>query len=370
MNILIITFDPPQNIGGIEGRANNYTEQLVKLGHNVEVISFSPEGRYEEEMLHGAKHVRFPSSSGKAIQMVRRTAREISKNSVDAIFILSGAITLYGILLLLYAKGKGIHTLVFYYGKDILTARRSRVSSFLLWLSPKFASDLAVNSHYTASLLPEKYAKKAKILYPCIDPRVLSEIKEMDLSTRKERIILFVGRLVMRKGADDLLKAFSQVLAVVPYARMEIVGDGPEFQALQDLSKYLNLETKVEFWGRLSGPQLYERYADCDIFAMPSKKTKTDVEGFGTVFLEAGLFGKPSIGTFSGGIPEAVEDGVTGLLVPEGNVGLLASAIDGLLINRTQAEAMGRNARTRVLSHFTWQKGTEMLVSVLAERGM
>ncbi|MGH2639326.1 MAG: glycosyltransferase, partial [Rhabdochlamydiaceae bacterium] len=115
----------------------------------------------------------------------------------------------------------------------------------------------------------------------------------------------------MRKGVDDLLRAFKEVIKRLPNSRLEIVGNGPELASLQKLTGELGIALNVQFFGKLSGPPLYERYRSCDVFVMPSKTTEVDVEGFGTVFLEAAVFGKPSIGSISGGIPEAIKDGVT-----------------------------------------------------------
>ena len=98
---------------------------------------------------------------------------------------------------------------------------------------------------------------------------------------------------------------------------------------------------------------------------MPSKATDVDVEGFGTVFLEAGIFGKPSIGTISGGIPEAVKDGITGLPGPEGDVGLLSQALERLLFDPDFAQKLGENARSMILEEFTWDHSTRQLVSML-----
>ncbi|MGH2639327.1 MAG: glycosyltransferase [Rhabdochlamydiaceae bacterium] len=175
MNILIVTFDPPQNVGGIEGRGNNYTKYLLKLGHNVEVISFSPEGDFSKENLNGARLLKFPSSTRRVFKSLRRTTKEISENSIDSIFLLSGALTLYGVFLLTYARWKGIRTLILFYGKDILSSKKSFSASIALRISPRFASKIAVNSHYTASLLPAKYSKKIEVLYPSVDPAIIDE---------------------------------------------------------------------------------------------------------------------------------------------------------------------------------------------------
>lgn len=99
---------------------------------------------------------------------------------------------------------------------------------------------------------------------------------------------------------------------------------------------------------------------------MPSKRLKDDVEGFGIVFLEASLFSKPSVGTWSGGIPEAVVHRETGLLVREGDVASLKEALKGLLVDRGLTRRLGENARVRVLEEFSWRRATERLLDVLS----
>jgi len=367
LRVLIITFDPPENTGGIEGRANNYTKQLIALGHFVEVISFSPEGKYTKEELYGVTLWRFPASSRRAIKSLGKTSKEISRNKIDAVFLLSGALTFYGVLLLLRAKLKGINTLIFFYGKDILTAKASFLSAMALWISPRLAEGIATNSHYTAGLLPKKYERRAKILYPSVDPSIVDQVP-VEAPKKTGKVLLFVGRLVKRKGVDDLLRAFHSLQELDTL--VDIVGDGPELNSLQSLSKELGVSDRVKFWGKLSGGALYERYANCYLFVMPSKRTKTDVEGFGTVFLEAGLFGKPCVGTRSGGIPEAILDGETGLLVPEEKNGLLSEALLALLKDPSRAKTMGEIARKRVLSSFTWEESTKLLISFLSDPKM
>jgi glycosyltransferase involved in cell wall biosynthesis len=98
---------------------------------------------------------------------------------------------------------------------------------------------------------------------------------------------------------------------------------------------------------------------------MPSKATSTDVEGFGTVYLEAALFGTPSIGTTTGGIPEAIQDGVTGLVIPPQDLVALTKALRELLDDDDERRLMGANAQKNVLSKFTWKASTGALVRLL-----
>ena len=181
-------------------------------------------------------------------------------------------------------------------------------------------------------------------------------------------MILFVGRLVKRKGVDDLIGAFNLLLSDIPTARREIVGDGPERMNLEKLVSDLGIGEKVRFVGSLKGRALNEKYLECDVFVMPSRTMKDDVEGFGTVFLEAGLAGKPSVGTDSGGIPEAVIDGETGILVPEADIKGLALALRTVLTDEALGLRLGENARRRVLTEFTWEETTRRLVKIMAKQ--
>jgi phosphatidylinositol alpha-1,6-mannosyltransferase len=151
--------------------------------------------------------------------------------------------------------------------------------------------------------------------------------------------------------------------------RLEIVGDGPDMNQLKQLARELRVSDRTVFLGTLTGSRLYERFANAYVFVMPSKATREDVEGFGTVFLEAGLFGKPSIGTRSGGIPEAIQDNETGILIPEQNPSALKGALEELISDERKTLRLGNNARVLVTSKFTWDAGTKALVKLLDVSG-
>ena len=161
------------------------------------------------------------------------------------------------------------------------------------------------------------------------------------------------------------MDAFKLLSEELPDAVLEVVGDGPERRNLERLASDLGLGGRVSFAGTMKGEPLYRKYASCQVFAMPSITLEDDVEGFGTVFLEAGLFGVPSVGTFSGGIPEAIDANVTGLLVREGHVEEVAAALKRLLTDAGLAQTLGRNARARVQTRFTWAESAKQLVGSL-----
>jgi glycosyltransferase involved in cell wall biosynthesis len=359
-----VTFDPPQNIGGVEGRVQGYLTQLIKRGNFVEVEAFAPGYRFTKEGFHGSRLHKSPSETRSIIRSFRYTLRIISGDSIDSVFLLSGGITIFGNMLLLYCRMRRKRTAILLYGKDILQARKGRLGKILLFTSQLLTNQIVTNSRFTASLLPRYFQREIALLYPSVDPGILDAA-----STRVSTggLILFVGRLVRRKGVDDLIAAFNLLQSDIPAARLEIVGDGPERMKLEKLVSDLDLGEKVSFLGSLKGISLNEKYLECDVFVMPSRTLKDDVEGFGTVFLEAGLAGKPSIGTNSGGIPEAVIDGQTGILVPEADIKGLASALKRVLSDETLRKRLGENAHRRVLAEFTWEATTRRLVEIMSE---
>lgn len=368
MRFLIVTFDPPENIGGVEGRAAAYTEELLKKGNFVELIAFSEKNKYSTEDFHGAKLKRYPSKTKSVPESFRRTAKEITSCRIESVFLLSGALTLLGLLLLLYGRLVGLKTGIFLYGKDILETSAKPFDKIAIFLSPFLARRILVNSHFTESLLPRGFHKKIRILYPGVDPLALSNVTMAEVKDEKTRRILFVGRLVKRKGVEDLLAAFKALRSELPDSKLEIVGDGPELLRLMKLTNAMDLYEHVKFYGKLRGEPLLDRYRAADVFVMPSRSTKTDVEGFGTVFLEAGMFGKPSIGTRSGGIPEAVLDNETGLLIEEGDVLALKASLERLLKDEHLRLTLGRRARERILSNFTWEESTSSLMNAFLPR--
>jgi phosphatidyl-myo-inositol dimannoside synthase len=363
LRLLIVTFDPPENVGGVEGRAGAYTRELIKANHFVELIAFSPTYEFTRVQFQGASLSKYPSSTRRVVRSFRSAVREITASSIDSVFLLSGALTLFGIALLAFARLIGLKSVVFLYGKDILGAKESKFRQFALLTASFLAGKIAVNSRFTAKLVPRFLSGKVGVVYPGVDPSISTSVQLTPRSGQKT--ILFVGRLVDRKGADDLIRAFSSLAKEDDEVSLEIVGAGPEMARLRALASSLGVDEKVRFFGNLTGQALYERYSMAAVFAMPSKATSTDVEGFGTVYLEAALFGTPSIGTTTGGIPEAIQDRVTGLLIPPQDLGALTKALRELLDDDDKRRLMGANAQKNVLSRFTWKASTGSLVLLL-----
>ena len=172
-----------------------------------------------------------------------------------------------------------------------------------------------------ARSLSKASAQKMVKIAPGIDvdhfsPQDSSQLrKELNLSDK--RVIVSVGRLVHRKGQDHLIQSMPEILKSVPNAHILMVGQGPYLSHLKKLVQELNLVDHVSFIGRIQYAQLPQYICAGDIFAMPSRSRffGLEVEGLGIVYLEASACGLPVIAGSSGGAPDAVLDGVTGVVV-------------------------------------------------------
>jgi phosphatidylinositol alpha-1,6-mannosyltransferase len=111
---------------------------------------------------------------------------------------------------------------------------------------------------------------------------------------------------------------------------------------------------------------LPDLYNACDLFVMPSRPDAPNVEGFGIVFLEANACGKPVVAARSGGIPDAVIDGTTGLLVEPDHQEELTDAIVRVLSNPTVARDLGQNGRRRVVQEASWDHVSRRLYDTMA----
>lgn len=363
MKFLIVTFDFPPTVGGIETRIKNYIQNLVKMKHDIRVVAptLAHDAIYTENYF-GATVYRCPFSPKSLFKVFLTTIEALKDYQIDALLVLTGANTFLGQIFLLYGKVRRTRTGIFVYGKDILKSRKVPLQFLMLHLALFLADKIGVNSKATSQLLPTRIRHKISILYPGVNTQTLRRYEFSQTLSRKEKQILFVGRLIKRKGLDVLLRAFGSVLYRIPDAKLIIVGDGPERITLCNLAERLAIQDKVQFAGMLTGKKLHEKYRECDVFVMPSEKIGKDVEGFGIVFLEAGLFKKPSVGTWSGGIPEAVVHTQTGILVSERDVKALEDAIELLLTDENLARRLGENAYNRVIKNFTWEKATLRLL--------
>lgn len=160
-------------------------------------------------------------------------------------------------------------------------------------------------------------------------------------------------RLIEKKGLDDTLHAFAAFREVYPAARLTIAGDGPLRGEVEQLAEELGLADAVRLVGFLTGSGLGELYHKAHFFIHPSRLTADqNQEGVPNSMLEAMATGLPVVATRHGGIPEAVREGVTGLLVEERDRVGLAEALKALAADEGHWQEMGKAAAGDMAAHF------------------
>ena len=187
------------------------------------------------------------------------------------------------------------------------------------------------------------------------------------LGLTNKKVIVSVGRLVHRKGQDSLISALPEILQHHPDAHILMVGEGPYRAHLENLVAKLAVESSITFIGRIQYADLPRYICTGDIFAMPSRSRLAglEVEGLGIVYLEASACGLPVIAGKSGGAPDAVIEGETGVTVDGSEPSEIAKAITLLFDDPIKAREMGARGREWILSNWRWEiwaaKFTELL---------
>ncbi len=219
-------------------------------------------------------------------------------------------------------------------------------------------------STYTADRLRRQVPGADPAIIPfgaTVEPRAELPAPRTDPEAPFE--LLFVGRLVERKGVHLLLEA----LASIPAERrvvLHVVGDGPEGPRLREQAERLGLGSRAIFHGFVTKEELQARMEACDCFVLPAVvDAKGDTEGLGVVLLEAMSYGKPTIASAAGGIVDIVRDGRNGYLVPPGDAPALAGAITRMMDDPARAREMGVHGRDDVRADFSW----DVIVGRLAE---
>jgi colanic acid/amylovoran biosynthesis glycosyltransferase len=182
--------------------------------------------------------------------------------------------------------------------------------------------------------------------------------------------VLSVGRLTEKKGFEYALRALAELTRLRPTLdwAYEIVGEGRLRRSLDRLSRKLGIHERVSFVGRLPAEAVLTKLATSDIFILPSVTARSgDMEGIPVSLMEAMASGAPVLSTFHSGIPELIDDGVSGLLAPERDIAALARNLCVLTDQPDLRLSMAVAARRKVELKFDQERITDELVSDIAE---
>jgi len=266
----------------------------------------------------------------------------------------------------------GLQYATWVHGEDLAAALTSREHGWLARQVCRRAARVFCNSRFTADLVSSVGTAPSRIsvVYPGVDIERFHP--DVDRGLRAVLapagpMLLSVGRLQRRKGHDLAIQAVGRIAASFPGLRYVIAGDGTERPRLEELVRSLGVAEQVVFLGEVEDTRLPLLYAACDVFLMPTRRDGADVEGFGIVYLEAAASGRPSIGGRNGGVPEAVADGQSGMLVSGEDPVELATTLEDLLRSDTLRQRLGAEGRRRVAETFTWARAAERVQEIHEE---
>lgn len=372
MKILIINYEFPP-VGGGGGTASYYlSSELVRLGYEVDVLTSRFKNLKEKETINGVTVYRVPVLRKRRdyctfIEMLTfiissffflcRLLKNKKYDLVQAFFSFPS-----GILGIISKKLFGIPYILSLRGGDVPGANPYRYKTLHMILFPIQCQVWKSANAITA--LPG-VVKQVSKLDPNLNFQVIPngvDIKKFKpLSEKRTDIIniLYVGRLIRRKGLKYLIQSMPTVISKTRIMlKLTIIGDGPIREKLETMVKKLIVEHVIDFQGFVSEKKLVERYQKADIFVLPSL-----FEGFGNVITEAMASGLPVIATRVGAIPEIVIDGETGFLVQSKDSVSLADAITKLVVDKNLRKKMGKAGRTRVEKLYSWSKIVEKYVA-------
>lgn len=253
-----------------------------------------------------------------------------------------------------------------FHGAELLLARKfSFVTPVLRWAIAR-ARGVICNSRFTAGEVRKISGYEADVIPFGVTVAARPAEKQADKAVKD---ILFVGRLIRRKGVDVLLQAITIVAEKVP-CQLHVVGDGDMREPWMALAGDIGCKN-VTFHGLVTNERLQELYATADAFVLPAiVDDRGDTEGLGVVLVEALSFTTPVVASNVGGIPDVIIDGKTGLLVPEKDAQALAIAIVRVLTDEALAHRLAAAGLDHAQSYFDWARITDRFEQVyLAARG-
>ena len=261
------------------------------------------------------------------------------------------------------------------HGADLLLLdAKSRRSTFKRWTARRIferCSVVVANSRWTAAL--------ARSLLESLGCHALAaDVRTVPLGTTPSRFhsgvdservrrqygldggpwLLTVARLDFHKGIDTVIRALPAIREAVPTARYAVAGIGSRQSALEELVTELGLRDAVRLLGFVPDDDLPALYNAADVFALVSRRYDLLVEGFGISIVEASASGLPVIASRSGGIPDAVREGETGLLVDPDDTAAVAAAAVKLLGDEGLRRGMGAAGRKAVETYYNWDRVT------------
>jgi phosphatidylinositol alpha-1,6-mannosyltransferase len=372
--ILLVTNDFPPRPGGIQAYLEALTTNLAQLGEH-ELTVYAPRWKRAEQYDASAPFdvVRHPGTLMLPVPDVEaRMRRLITDRDIDTVWF--GAAAPLG-LLAGRARRAGAHrVLASTHGHEVGWSMLPLARSALRRIGQD-ADVVTYISRYTRDRFASAFGPRAA-LEP-LPPGVDVERFFPDAAARhgmraryglgERPVIVCVSRLVPRKGQDMLIRALPTIRSRVDGAALVVVGGGPYLGTLRTLADRAGVADHVIFTEGVAPDELPAYHAMADVFAMPcrTRAAGLDVEGLGIVYLEASASAVPVVAGRSGGAPEAVQDGRTGLVVDGTSVDEIAESVSAILADRDLARRMGAAGRSWIVEKWRWPLRAVRLAELL-----
>jgi len=352
--------------GGLETYCWEAGRALARRGHRVSIVAgLGGEPRHEEvELLRFAfrREQEWPNFGTRfrrlmeRLSFARHSMAHLVGSGYDAVVVNKPFD--FPILWLARRMGLAAQTIFRSGGTEFYACDRYFAGSVDHWLS---------TSAYNAAQVEARYARTVEVVHNGVDVDQFRPLaRELPLRARlglpvAARVVVSIGRLVGWKGLRVILEALAQLPRDTHYL---VVGEGPDGGRLREQAVQFGVAERVHFCGRVAHDELPQVLAQADMLVQPS----LGEESFGITLVEAMACALPVLASRQGGMTEIVLPGVTGELLPPGEVGVWRTAIARLLDEPDRLRALGAAGRERVVAKFTWAANAARLEQLL-QRG-
>jgi len=364
--IVILTQCFPSRTGGIESLISNLALGLSK---DNKVIVFADRHHLFLDAIYDIKvkdDFLVRRTSGLKFFRRRRKIKEFKS------FILSGKVTCVIAeswksleLCIDLLNNKKIPTICLAHGNELLQTNSKKIKKIFNTLNQ--TSAIVANSNYTLSLVKKLALNKPvlKRIYP--GTADFQNIKETKINKiQGHPIVLTLARLEKRKGHIFVLHCIEKLKNEFRNLQYIIAGEGPELSYLKKIVENKKLNQNVIFLGKVNDSEKKYIFSKTDLMIMPTidESKNRSIEGFGISYIEAALFGVPSLASNVGGVSEAVLHNKTGIVL--NHIDELEVNVRELLSNQEKRKNLGRAAKNRVLNELKWENITNQYLSLIS----
>ncbi len=380
MTVLLAVNDFPPILGG---EATLYHGLAARLpAHTALVLAPRGPGQAEIDNRIGTEVIRhaLPAPRGQSGRMMRgflvgiAMLRLVLTRRVR--YLVCGQLLSIGVPGRIVARLARIPYALVIHGADLTDYHDRFPWGRLIRWTVRGADVIFVNSRFTAALVERLLPgvpRRIEVLpmgteaARAVEPRVLESWRRR-YGIGEGPVLITVARLVGVKGHDILMEALDRLRHRVPGIVWIVVGEGPERARLESRVRDLGMSPHVVFAGSVANADLPAHYHLGTIFVQISQDMggRQGVEGFGLSFLEAAAYGLPVIAGRTGGTPEAVADGCTGILVPPDDPAAVATAIERLLTDRDARNRMAKAARQWASEH-SWEGAARAILDAAGQ---